>query len=282
MKLYDNTRRNGDEYLITEEERKQYIDKGYVTLPGLLTDEEVSELEQVFDRFISGDIRVPGKDFVDMSGPVDRPFDQWELINCLVPRRYYPEWKGNIFERRAASVARQMFPGVEMVLDYDQLLAKKPGKQNAIFAMHQDLQFWPKDTPDFYTITFSLALNDADESNGCLRVVPYSHLEPNLREHRNYAEELKKLGLTKGDSREDSHGLVTDVRPEEEIHLLEVKRGGVSCHGERIVHGSGGNTSNRWRKTYVVAFRSKQTVEHERRLGFTHSYNSENWDFSKK
>jgi len=273
-------RRIGDDYHITDEERHQYFTQGYIQLPDLLTQQEVNDLEPIFDRFISGDIKIPGKDFADMSGPMDRPFSEWELINCLVPRRYYPDWQGNIFERRAASVARQLFQDSEMILDYDQLLAKKPNKENALFSMHQDLQFWPKDTPDFNTVTFSLALNDADDSNGCLRVVPGSQLEPNLRPHRPYALELKKKGLVKGDTREDAHGLMTDLKDGDVVHLLEVRRGGVTCHGERIVHGSGGNRSERWRKTYVVAFRSRQTVEHERRLGFNHSYNADHWDFS--
>jgi len=39
------------------------------------------------------------------------------------------------------------------------------------------------------------------------------------------------------------------------------------------VHGSGGNTSDRWRRGYIVAFRSEATVAAERALGFTHSHN---------
>jgi hypothetical protein len=40
------------------------------------------------------------------------------------------------------------------------------------------------------------------------------------------------------------------------------------------VHGSGGNTtSHSWRRAYIVAFRTEQTVARERELGFTHSHN---------
>jgi len=54
---------------------------------------------------------------------------------------------------------------------------------------------------------------------------------------------------------------------------LPVKRGGVTIHDERIVHGSSGNTTNRWRRTYIVAYRSKACVDYEREIGFTHSHN---------
>jgi hypothetical protein len=57
-----------------------------------------------------------------------------------------------------------------------------------------------------------------------------------------------------------------------------VARGDVTVHDEWIVHGSGGNPSPRWRKTYVIAYRSRETVAYERSIGFTHSHNDTvNW-----
>jgi hypothetical protein len=42
---------------------------------------------------------------------------------------------------------------------------------------------------------------------------------------------------------------------------------------------SGGNLGAGSRRTYVVAFRTADTVQRERRAGFTHSHNDEvNWD----
>jgi hypothetical protein len=49
----------------------------------------------------------------------------------------------------------------------------------------------------------------------------------------------------------------------------------MSVHNERIVHGSGGNPSSEWRRTYIVAFRHRELVAYERQLGFTHSHNDE-------
>ncbi|MFT6832953.1 MAG: phytanoyl-CoA hydroxylase, partial [Planctomycetota bacterium] len=44
---------------------------------------------------------------------------------------------------------------------------------------------------------------------------------------------------------------------------------------ERLLHGSGGNTSDRWRRAYVVAFRTQATVDAERAMGFTHSHSDD-------
>ena len=89
-----------------------------------------------------------------------------------------------------------------------------------------------------------------------------SHLEPELRRHRP---------LT-GD-RDESHTLVADV-DEGDPAIVEapLRRGEALAFRERIVHGSGGNVSERWRRAYVIAFRTAETVAAERAMGFTHSH----------
>jgi hypothetical protein len=72
---------------------------------------------------------------------------------------------------------------------------------------------------------------------------------------------------------------VIERKPTDEVVYLPVKRGSVTIHDERIVHGSAGNLSKEWRKTYVMAFRDAETVRQERAMGFTHSHNDKvNWD----
>jgi phytanoyl-CoA hydroxylase len=207
-----------------------------------------------------------GRDCCDMSSPYGLPFDEWNLVNAVLPRIYRPEFRNNVYERRAASIGRQLL-GDDATLDYDQILAKRPGKAGAIFAWHQDLGYWPTDTPDTKTATCSLALDDATPENGCLQVVPGSHLEVELRRHR---EAFRARGAG---PRDTAHTLSLELTGEDRIVDLPVHRGGVTVHNERIVHGSPGNPSQHWRRTYVLAFRSRATVEYERGIGFTHSHN---------
>jgi ectoine hydroxylase-related dioxygenase (phytanoyl-CoA dioxygenase family) len=57
---------------------------------------------------------------------------------------------------------------------------------------------------------------------------------------------------------------------------VPIARGDITVHGEGILHGSGGNaTTHSWRRAYIVAFRSHDTVAEERRRGFTHSHNDQ-------
>ena len=73
--------------------------------------------------------------------------------------------------------------------------------------------------------------------------------------------------------REEAHTLTAELRSTDQVVSLPVHRGGITVHNERIVHGSPGNHSECWRRTYVIAHRSRRTVEYERSIGFTHSHN---------
>jgi len=254
-------RRDGWRYRVTAQERERFERDGYVHLEGVLSDVEVDEVEEVYQRFLRREIEVEGKDFCDMSGDYGRQVDDYSIINVMLPRRYHPEWQGNIYERRVASIAEQL-RGPDMVLDYDQLLAKPPRKTDAVFAWHQDLAYWIN-TPDPRTATAWLAVDEATEENGCMCFVPGSHREPALRPHRPLRGERGK-----------SHALIAEVDEErDEVVTVPIRRGDVTVHHERVIHGSRGNLSDGWRRAYVVAFRARATVEEERRRGFTHSHN---------
>ena len=260
-----------DDYPLSSEQIASYQREGYLVLPDLLTEAELLPLESTFQRFIEGRVSGMGRDFCDMSGPYGRAFEDFNLVNAVLPRVYDPSLAGNVFERRAAAIARKLI-GDDIALDYDQFLAKRPRRAAAVFAWHQDLGYWPTGTPDTRTVTCSLALDDATLENGCLQVVPGSHREAELRPHR------PSTWSSVPELREEAHTLTVELQPADAIVPLPVRRGSITVHNERIVHGSPGNTTDRWRRTYVVAFRSQQTVAHERGIGFTHSHNdSINW-----
>ena len=263
--------RRASEYVLCPDQRAAFFESGLAVLPNLLSEEELAAIEEVCDRYLrEGSSEKQGKDFCDMSKPFDTPRSNYSIVNAMLPRRYYPELRNSVYEQVAASIARQLFPDVRMELDYDQLLDKRPGASDAVFAWHQDMAYWPSRemTPDTRTVTFSLALDATSKRNGCIRYVPGSGRSRSLRPH-----------LPLGRSRDEAHAIVASVGPDEPVLFAEVPRGGVSIHDEYVVHGSGGNLSEGPRRTYVIAFRTEDTVRRERSAGFTHSHNDEvNWD----
>lgn len=302
-----------DEYVLTLEQIETFFAVGCVTIEDVLTETEVQQIENVFDRFLEGEIPVPGKDFCDMSKPFGIPYDEWSIVNCMLPTRYYPPLKNNIYERLTNSIAQQLFrhrkfkgkiessPSseddqvsekidrcsvlVDMVIDYDQLLTKRPGKTDAVFAWHQDMAYWPGpktlNVSNTDTCTFSLAIDDSTEENGCLRYIPFSGVSKKLRPHRPLYKARSSGGTSTSADREEGHALTVDVdETVETISYAPARRGSVTIHDEYVVHGSGGNKSpNKQRRTYVIAYRSQNIVDAERKIGFTHSHNDiVNWD----
>lgn len=265
------SRRHLTTYRLTPEEIRQYREQGYLVLHEVLTEEEMATLDPWFEHFITGKEPNMGRDFCDMSQPYGTPVEEFRLVNAMLPSVYRPELKNNIYHQVAQSIADQLYPEGKAAMDYEQFLAKKPNKAQAEFAMHQDLGYWPK-TKNTWTATFSLALNDATVENGCLQVVPGSNREPELRPHRPKDYGHQKEGEV---NRDESHTLVIEMKPDDKIIFLPVKRGSITIHDERIVHGSGGNYTDAWRKTYVMAFRDAATIAEERAMGFTHSHNDE-------
>lgn len=253
--------RQGDRYEVTAEEIAAFRRDGYVHLREVLSTEEMVGVEEVYDRFLRGEIPVEGRDFNDMTtGEHGGDPTGYAIVNVMLPRRYLPDWRGNVFERRAASIAEQLC-GEGMTIDFDQLLAKSPGRADAVFGWHQDQAYWI-DTDDRRTATCWLAVDDSTLDNGCMQFLPGSQHEP-VRPHRPLH----------GD-RSSSHTLVTDLLADDVMVPVPIARGDITVHCEGVLHGSGGNTSaDSYRRAYIVAFRSQETVERERALGFTHSHN---------
>ena len=269
--------KKGQNYLVNKKEINQFNSQGYLVLKDVLTEKEMQSIDPIFDHFISGkEQKKMKRDFCDMSQPYGTPFEEFQLINAMLPGKYMPSFKENIFYKIAKDISNQLYKNGKAEMDYEQFLAKKPSKKGAEFSMHQDLGYWPK-TKNTWTATFSLALSDADVINGCLHVIPGSNKEAELRKHKpkSYSKGEKKPNS----ERDDSHTLVIESSSNDKVIYLPLKRGDITIHDEKIVHGSGGNHSNEWRKTYIIAFRDSETIKKERLIGFTHSHNDKvDWE----
>lgn len=130
----------GDRYPLTETERSAFEKAGWVRLPNFLDESELAVLEREYMALLRREIPVAGRDYCDMAGDYSRPIEDFEILNVMLPRRYHRALEDNVYERRANDVARQLC-GEDMVLDYDQFVAKPPRKPRAVFHWHQDLGY---------------------------------------------------------------------------------------------------------------------------------------------
>jgi ectoine hydroxylase-related dioxygenase (phytanoyl-CoA dioxygenase family) len=110
---------------------------------------------------------------------------------------------------------------------------KLPGDDMGV-AWHQDCSYWAL-TPS-KTVTVWLAIDDADAENGCMRVIPGTHLHGHIGFRESEAGERNVLTQTI----DQAEAMGTPVN-------VELKAGQFSLHSDLLVHGSLPNRSTRRR-----------------------------------
>lgn len=121
----------------------------------------------------------------------------------------------------------------------------KPGGGGGPKPLHQDnFYFGPNHLGGM--LTAWVALDDADEGNGCLLFAEGSQREP---VHQHIAPEDAPFNLQLSD--EIAAGYALTVAP--------VRRGGVSFHHGNVYHGSSRNTSDRPRRAVALHYVNAET-----------------------
>jgi phytanoyl-CoA hydroxylase len=251
---------------LSASDRATFHADGALTLRGFVTQAELAEIRTIFNHLLEGKYPIPGNDIGEHTPG---------LLNCTAFSLYHPIDSLGILadiDRRALHVTEQLYASKgEFARDYEQLLRKLPDRPKSKFPPHWDQQYWPKsgsDAFDLRTSTFSLAVNRADEENGCLWYLPGSH---KLR--GKYGGVVSTLD----GSRPLGGGVIDlEILPEDLVRrrALVLDAGDATFHEEFVIHGSEANLAkDRSRDTLIFAYRTKGMIEFERSLGFRHSYN---------
>ena len=103
-------------------------------------------------------------------------------------------------------------------------------------AWHQDVTYWGLEPP--VAVTVWLAIDDADEENGCMRVIPGSHAD-GIREHGTAAQSGNLLSI-------NQEVPVSEAEEASAVNLPLVA-GFASLHDGCLIHGSLPNMSTRRR-----------------------------------
>lgn len=129
-----------------------------------------------------------------------------------------------------------VFPllGGDVRLFWEQAVVKPPRARTEL-PWHQDSGYTPT-VPEEY-VTCWLALDDADESNGCLWVLDGSHLRGRQR-HANGGTGPFRVGYDGDDT----------GRP------VPVRRGDVLVFSSLLLHRSGPNTTDRPRRAWILQY----------------------------
>jgi len=107
---------------------------------------------------------------------------------------------------------------------------------------HQDSTYWGLSHPD--VVTAWLALTPSVVENGCMRVIPGSHLKDQLPHRDTFAENNL---LTRGQE------VAVEVNESDAVDV-ELQPGEFSLHHVRLVHGSDPNNADDRRIGYAIRY----------------------------
>jgi non-haem Fe2+, alpha-ketoglutarate-dependent halogenase len=199
----------------TAQQIQTYNEKGYLTGFRVLDAAEAREAWERSDRLLDRFVR-EGKG----SYAIDRYQDRFRTIWDLATAPTILDYAEDLIGPNIVCWATHYF-------------CKLPGDPKGV-AWHQDCSYWPL-TPS-KTVTVWLAIDDVDRENGCMQVIPRSHLHGHLAFRESTAAEQNVLSQTIDGA--ERYGTPEDI---------ELKAGEISLHCDLLVHGSLPNLSNRRR-----------------------------------
>ncbi len=204
-----------------------YRENGYLLVEDVVDAETLSELRRVTWEFIERSRRVSEPDEVydldEGHGP-DNP----KPTRIKLPHKRHPVYDRVLRSERVKACFTALL-GPDVVLQTSKLNTKMPGGGAAV-EWHQDWAFYPHTNDD--VLAFGLMLDDVDEANGPLMVIPGSHRGPILSHHRD--------GVFCGAIDPDD-----PLFERERAVTLTGRAGSMTVHHARTLHGSAPNTSDR-------------------------------------
>ncbi|MYD10057.1 MAG: phytanoyl-CoA dioxygenase family protein [Chloroflexi bacterium] len=209
---------------------KQFAEQGYVTVRGMFSAEETASYRRHYmDMRAAGEY--PG-DFAGVDAGSSDPLKRYpRLIHMHRWDKVSLDW---MLHERIGSAFRQLL-GKEPLAVQTMLYFKPAGARGQ--ALHQD-QYYLRVQPGT-CIAAWMALDDCDEENGCLQVVPGSH-------------KLPLLCPVDADTSESFTDVTVPLSADMQPEPVVMKAGDVFFFNGQVIHGSYPNTSTgRFRRALI-------------------------------
>jgi non-haem Fe2+, alpha-ketoglutarate-dependent halogenase len=180
-----------------------------------------------------------------------------ERISGLPPREHYTvmtqthmllRWVFQMVSHPNVLDAVEDILGPNLIIWSSQWFPKMPGDKTYI-SWHQDATYWGLHPPNVTTAW--IALSESRPENGCMRVMPGSHLGPLLPQVETYARDN---ALSRGQE-------IAVKVDESQAADLVLEPGEMSLHHIGIVHGSNANRSEKPRIGIAVRFITPDVIQ---------------------
>lgn len=237
-----------DQQLLPEH-LERYRRQGFVALPTLAGEQEVSWLRETLLRLFEARAGRARGDHFDMAG-IDDDKAPPRLPQLLNPSRYAEELIETPLRSTAQRVAEELLEG-RAELDFDHAILK-PADGGFETPWHQDEAYWDP-AFHYHSLTLWVPLQDADARNGCLQFIPGSHLGPVLT-HNTLGRDPR------------IHALVAEGFDPEDALACPLPAGACSAHHHRTLHYSSPNLTDEPRLAYIYVFRRTPRLRRTRRV----------------
>lgn len=216
------------------DQSRQFAEQGYAVFPGALAGEALALLRAECDSFVAREdarMDAAGVDTLGISHRGKRYFAN----EC---QRVVPALRGVLFSQTMADICRATL-GDTAYFFFDQYVVKGP-EGGLPFSWHQDSGYvvgngGPADHAPY--LTCWCPLDDSNEENGTVRLIPGSH----------------RGGIVPHDRQPGTNDLVGAPAGSEGL-IVEAKAGDVVAFSSLTLHATGANRSNRPRRVYLAQY----------------------------
>jgi ectoine hydroxylase-related dioxygenase (phytanoyl-CoA dioxygenase family) len=216
--------------MLTKAQIEQYREEGYLVIEGVLGRKTLARVRDEVERIVAQAGKVSANDDIYDLEDTHSPRNP-RVRRIKSPHRFFPLF--DELTRNPAIIGRiAALIGPDIRLHGTKLNMKAAGYGSAV-EWHQDWAFYPHTNDD--VLATGLYLDDCDEANGALMVVPGSHKGTVWDHHAD--------GCFCGAMDPDACAVdFAAARP------LTGPAGSMTIHHVRAVHGSALNRSNRMRR----------------------------------
>ena len=228
---------------VTEAQVAGYHRDGYLAVRDVIDRAQVEALRAVTAEFLERSRQVSGSDAVfdlDPRHTAKHPV----LRRIKNPADNHPLYRWVALESPIPGIVAELI-GPDVKFHHSKLNLKSE-RLGAPVEWHQDAAFYPHTNDDVLAV--GLLLDDATPENGCLAVLPGSHLGP-VYDH--YDGERFTGAMNREDLR-----LIDLSR----ARLLPLPAGSIHIHHYRAIHGSAENTSDAPRRLLINSYSAADAI----------------------
>ncbi len=204
---------------LTSDQLRQYEDEGYVAPIDVLSKEEANEVKEeieLIEKKWPDELEGLGRNYVHLISPVfDKICNNPKILDAV-----------------------ETLIGKNILICGTTLFIKNPNEKGFV-SFHQDAKYIGLEPHNW--VTAWVAITDANEENGCMRMWSGSH-KNDLQYHNQKFDENNLL----------TRGQTVENVPINETKPVILKAGQISLHHPKVVHGSGLNKSNDRRIGFVI------------------------------